>query len=339
MTLKNDKRNMLIMLLIAVIAGCGMLIWGQYNTALQVYDISFNRYMITKQLLTDETWVKLPEEQALYEKVLTAGKEWRESTAKRQGVYTAITASEVFGKVPPQELSYEYYDNGSKKTVVILHGYNETADDAAVFAPIWWEKGFNILLPEMRGHSESSVTTTFGFYEQYDLMDLIMCEKLTGEGRKLVIHGKGTGAAAALLMAGNSHIPNEAYPDLIVSDSVYSNLKELELKQLKQQFSLGNFMVGIMLDAVVNSKLGFSVKDVDISKAAAQTDTPIIFIACEKDGFVGSEQSEAVFQAAGTDKEMLLVEDAKYGMSYAVSRHSGNMYESLINKWIEKLSF
>ena len=339
MTSKNDKRNMLIMLLIAVIAGCGMLLWGQYNSALQVYEISFNRYMVENQLLTDETWAKSSEEQALYDKVLMSGKKWRESTAKRQGVYLAKTASEIFGKAQPLELSYEYYDNGSDKTVVILHAYNETVDDAAVFAPFWWEKGFNILLTEVRGYSESSETTTFGYYEQYDLLDLIVHGELTGGGKKLVVHGKGTGAAAALLMAGNMEIPKEHCPDLIVSDNVYSNLKELELKQLKQQFSLGNFMVGIMLDGVVNSKLGFSVKDVDISKSAAQTDTPIIFIACEKDGFVGSEQSKAVFQAARSDKEMLLVEDAEYGMGYAVSRHSGNSYENMLSKWIERLGF
>lgn len=334
---KNDKRNMLVMLLIAVIAGCGMLIWGQYNTALQVYDISFNRYMVDKQLLTDETWAKSAEEQALYDEVLETGRKWREATAKRQGVYTAKTASEAFGKSGPVELGYEYYDNGSEKTVVILHAYNETVDDAAVFAPFWWKKGFNVLLPEMRGHSASSETTAFGCYEQYDLADLILHENLAGEGKKLVIHGKGMGAAAALLMAGGGAVPKEALPDLIVSDNVYSSLKELEIKQLKQQFSLGNFMVGIMLDAVVKSKLGFSVKDIDISKAAEQMDTPVIFISGENDGFVGSDQSRAVFQAAGQARELLVVEGAEYGMSYAVSRQSGNMYENMISKWIEKL--
>lgn len=334
MTIKNEKKILLVMLLIAVVAGCGMLVWGQYNTARQVYDISFNRYMVYNQLATDETWARSPEEEALYGQVLGNGRDWREKTEKQLRSYTAATASEVFGKTEPIELGYEYYDNGSETTVVLLHAYSETADDAAVFAPFWWEKGFNIIIPELRGHSQTSETTTFGCYEQYDLLDLIRHEKLGGESR-LVVHGKGMGAAAPLLLAGSS-FSEEASLDLIVSDNVYSNLKELELKQLKQQFKLGNFMIGIFLDSVAKSKLGFSIEDIDTAKAAERMYVPAVFISGENDGFIGPEHSETVYQAAGSEKELLRVNGAEYGMSYAVSRIQ---YEDLLNKWIEKLGF
>ena len=89
----------------------------------------------------------------------------------------------------------------------------------------------------------------------------------------------------------------------------------------------------LMASSIQNS---VSVKDVDISKSAA-FEHPIIFIACEKDG-LWARAKQRCFRCP-IDKEMLLVEDAEYGMGYAVSRHSGNSYENMLSKWIERLGF
>ena len=336
----NEKKRLVILAIIVVIVGGGMLLWGQYNTAVQIFDIGVRQVQVVDMLSTDEAWSKSEEEAIIYEAIREAGENWRseaEASIKRD-VFTASTASEQYGKTEIQELSYDYYNNGSDKTVILLHAYQETPEDAAVFAPFWWSRGFNVLIASVRGFTEQGGVTTFGAYEQYDLLDLIRKENLNAEEHTLVIHGKGLGGAAALLLAGNDRYAKEASIDLIVADTVYPNLKDLELKLMKHHFSLGNFMVGMLIDSIAKSSLGFDIADIDIAAASGASDTPVMFICGENDEYLGPDMTKAVYDAHKVQKSYTVIAGAGYHMSYAVSKSTDNLYDTLLDEWIEKIA-
>ena len=336
----NEKRRLVILAIIVVIVGGGMLLWGQYNTAVQIFDIGVRRVQVADLLSADEAWAKSEEAAVIYEAVKEAGRVWlseAEADVKR-GVFTASTASEQYGKAEIQELSYDYYVNGSDKTVILLHAYQETPEDAAVFAPFWWSRGFNVLIAPVRGFTEQGGVTTFGAYEQYDLLDLIRKENLNAKGHTLVVHGKGIGGAAALLLAGNDRYAKEASIDFIVADTVYPNLKDLELKLMKHHFSLGNFMVGMLADRMVKSCLGFDIADIDIAAASGAGDTPVMFVCGENDEYLGSNMTRAVYDAHNAQKSFTLIAGAGYHMSYAVSKSTDNLYDTLLDEWINKIA-
>lgn len=321
-----------------MVVGGGMLLWGQYNSAAQIYDIGVNHVQAEELLSADEEWSRPEEENRIYESVLKDGESFMAETEKRNGVYSTVTATEIFGKTVPQELPYAFYDNGSDQTVILLHAYNETTQDAAMFAPYWWSRGFNVLIPSIRGDADQKGISAFGVYEQYDLLDLIEKENLNAEGMTLVVHGKGLGSTAALLLAGNPAYSERASIDFVVADTTFANLKELELKLLKHHFSLGNFMVGMMLDAIIKSSLGFDVRGIDIATAAASLTIPAMFISGENDDYLGPDMTKEVFDACQSEKSFLLVQGAGYGMNYAVSKNADNEYEEQLDEWLARIS-
>jgi hypothetical protein len=340
MVTKEEKRRLVILAIIVVVVGGGMLLWGQYNTAAQIYDIGVKHVQATELLSSDEAWARSDEEAGIYEAVRKNGENWRlqAEVNRRSGVYAAASANEQYGKAEILELSYDFYDNGSDKTVILLHAYQETPEDAAVFAPFWWDQGFNVLIPSVRGFTESGGKTAFGAYEQYDLLDLIRKENLNAQGSTLVVHGKGIGSASALLLAGNSRYAKEASIDFIVADTVYPNLKDLELKLMKRHFSLGNFIVGMLLDGIVKTGLGFDITDIDIAEAAARCDAPVMFVCAGSDEYLGPDMTKAVYEACTAQKSLTEIEGAGYGMSYAVSKSTDNQYEALLEEWIGKIA-
>lgn len=67
-------------------------------------------------------------------------------------------------------LSGLLYDQGGKETVVYLHNIGSAAGEDFYYAPWYWEKGYNILMPDNRAHGESEGNcVSYGVYETEDV--------------------------------------------------------------------------------------------------------------------------------------------------------------------------
>ena len=67
-------------------------------------------------------------------------------------------------------LSGLLYDQGGKETVVYLHNIGSAAGEDFYYAPWYWEKGYNILMPDNRAHGESEGNcASYGVYEAEDV--------------------------------------------------------------------------------------------------------------------------------------------------------------------------
>ena len=81
---KHEKRNFWLLLALAVVAGLGFLIWGQYNTASTIFDMGFLRRNAA-ELMTSAEGVKLEgEAQERYDALLNEGEEWTQKAARKQ---------------------------------------------------------------------------------------------------------------------------------------------------------------------------------------------------------------------------------------------------------------
>ena len=229
---RGGKENKLfvIFLFLAVIVGGVMLLWGQYNSAQQVFEIGFLSYRVDEQLAHDDAYTLSEEAAVMYNELRLAAEEWKTAAGGTERSCSSSTVSNLYGEFAASDIKYTLYDHGSDTTVFLLHGYSESADDAAIFAPYWWDKGYNIIIPALgRPAGEGVTIVTFGVYEQYDIYDIICAEGI--ENEKIILHGHGTGAAAALLLSANAEY--DAGIDLVVSDSVYATLNGLKIEQLR----------------------------------------------------------------------------------------------------------
>ena len=297
----------------AILIGIFFLLWGQSNTAATLYELGFLRYRAQAQLDTMAEWAVTAEEQPKLDAAAAEAEAWAAAHTPAEGVFTTDSAAAWFGEGAKLTLSYRYYDHGTGKTVILLHGFQggEEADLSA--APWWWAQGYGVLLPQQRGYQEpgdtNRVPATYGVYEACDLYDLILAAGLSEE--TVVVQGKGSGAAAAILLAADASL-DAAGLDGIVAESCYDELGTLQRSLLKKLFRLGDWFVGRFLRSRIRTSLGFEPDSVSITSAAAQLSCPVLFVCGGQEVLPGESQSRALYDACAAKKELVVVPDASY---------------------------
>ncbi len=300
---KKEDRKFWLFMVAALVAGVLYLMWGQRNSAMTLYDLGFLRYRAAEQLSQVETWSIPIADSGAYEKAVAEAAEWASAQEQETGSYVTETAAGYFGETAKLTLDYTLYGPETGKTVILLHGFCESASDSLLWASFWREQGYRVLIPVQRGYADPGDTnytpTTYGVYEEFDLYDLISALGLGEE--TVLIHGKGAGAAGAILLAANENLA-AAGVDGIVAESVYDNLGETERALVKQLFSLGDNFVGRFLRETVRKRLGFEADSVDLCAAAENLNTPVLFLCSAEDGFLGAARTEKVSAACASEK-------------------------------------
>lgn len=214
------------------------------------------------------------------------------------------------------QLSGLLYDHGSKVTVVYLHDLGACAEDAFYYASWYWDKDYNILMPDNRAHGESGgACASYGLYEGNDVNQWLrlVCEKY-GDDSKIIVHGDTLGAAAALMASAD--YPNQVA--FTVAESPVDNLYDAGEYMMSNQFtSLPVFLwIGDWYNYKEN---GFHLKNVDISAAVTKADTPLLMLCGSEDTVVDPANAETIQAAVGADCQILNIEGGSHGLLYGVA--------------------
>lgn len=307
---------------VAVLACLLFAVYGQMNTSTVMFGILFQRDGISNALEQDEEWVGTQQEQAQRLSLSEDSAQWLDSHEMHEGEYTTKSAAENFVN-SEVSLGYRYWDMGTDKTAILLHGYEMSWEDAAVWARLWGDAGWNVLIPVMRGYAgAASSTTAAGWHEQYDIYDLIVDVGMPRGATSFVLHGEGVGANAALFLSGNERLTDKledagARLELIVADSAYTYLDSLLKSQLDRQFSMGGFLSMYTMSVVINQKLGVKTEDMDATLSVSRSQTPTLFITGAENTIVPAEMTQALFDACSAEKRLLLVPGARHHGAYA----------------------
>lgn len=209
------------------------------------------------------------------------------------------------------------HPEGSDKWAVIAHGYNAEALSMLESARHFYEHGYNILLPDARGHGKSEGDYIgMGWHERKDMLQWI--EYLTNQqsDAKILLYGVSMGGATVMMTAG------EPLPDnvgAVIEDCGYTSVKEEFSYQLKQLFGLPPFPVIHFASAVAKVRAGYTLGEADAVSQLEKAKVPILFIHGTEDTFVPYEMLDKVYQAAGSEKEKFVVNGAGHGMAAAVA--------------------
>src|SRR5690625_1658138 len=107
------------------------------------------------------------------------------------------------------------------------------------YAKIYYDLGFNILLPDARGHGESEGDYIgYGWHDRLDYLDWLTWLIEDKGADEIVVHGNSMGAALVLMLSGED-LPDEV--KAIVADSGYSTVKAELAHQLKHIYNLPSF--------------------------------------------------------------------------------------------------
>lgn len=234
------------------------------------------------------------------------------------------------------DLSAYYYDLGADTTVIVLHSFNSDGNGDFYYAPYYAEKSYNLLFIDSRGFGNSEGDYIgYGYFEKNDLIDWIhYIIDLSGTNQKIIIHGEGMGAAAAIMAAGQEDISENV--KFIVAQSVYSNIDDLSKYMLKEFFGLPSFPIMNLIENKMKKNAGYSCDEVNVTDYAKQATIPALFISGSADTVVPSEMSEQVYNAYVGEKNYLLIENAQHGTILAYGEEScTKTIDSFIDNYLD----
>lgn len=217
------------------------------------------------------------------------------------------------------------------KTVIIAHGYMGQASDMPQYAKIYHDLGYNVLMPDARGHGRSEGDYIgFGWPERKDYLQWINRIVKQDPQSEIVLHGVSMGAATVMMTSG------EKLPDNVkafVEDCGYSSANGELSYQLKQMFNLPAFPLIPVTSLVTKVRAGYFFGEADTIKQLNKNKRPMLFIHGDKDDFVPYSMLDEVYNATKGPKEKYVVHGAKH--AEALSSDPA-MYQQKVTAFLQK---
>ncbi len=217
------------------------------------------------------------------------------------------------------KLEADLYKNSedSPKWAIVVHGYTSKAANMTRYVRNFYEQGYNVLAPDLRGHGDSEGEYIgMGWHDRLDLIQWIDEVIEQDPNAEIVLFGVSMGGAT-VMMASGEELPSNV--KVIVEDSGYSSVSEVFTYQLDDLFGLPEFPIINAASTVANFRAGYDLYEASAVKQVAKSTTPMLFIHGDADTFVPYEMLDKVYEAATVDKEKLVIAEAGHADSEKVN--------------------
>lgn len=207
--------------------------------------------------------------------------------------------------------------SSAARWVVAVHGYTSNGRHMSWAAQWFYDQGYNVLLPDLRGCGESGGDYyAMGWHDRLDLVD--WTERLVADyaAQKIVLYGISMGGAAVLMTSGEQ-LPSQV--KAVIEDCGYTSAYEEFAYQLGGIFGLPEFPVMQCADIVTRLRAGYWLGEASALEQVNNSITPTLFIHGDNDTFVPSDMVYELYEAASCKKQLYIVEGAGHGMASAVA--------------------
>ncbi len=218
------------------------------------------------------------------------------------------------------------------KWIILVHGYgNSAAMMVRMFdAREMRDRGYNILLPDLRAHGSSGGKyVSMGYFDRFTVMGWIKWIIERDPDASIALMGVSMGAATVMLTSGEK-LP--ANVKCIVEDCGYTNAYEQFASVIKSSGIPAGFVLA-GANAVAKLCAGYSFKQASPIDAVKKCTLPMMFIHGEKDDFVPTWMVYPLYEACNAEKKLLLVPDAIHARS---NRKHPELYWPEVFGFIEK---
>lgn len=233
------------------------------------------------------------------------------------------------------ELFAQYLDNHADKTVVLLHGFMSDGDSMAGFAKMFYDFGYNVLIPDEGAHGRSDGKYIgYGWVEKEDILKWIkqvIVKK--GQKQKIVVMSQSMGGATAMMVSG-LNLPSQV--KCFIEDCGYSNVEEEIVHQAKLAVGLPNAVCKPVVKAVswINKiKNGFFIENASAIKQLSKNTRPIFFIHGGKDRVVPTKMVYANYQATKAPKQLWVAPVAGHAETFPLYK---NQYRKKVKGFLQK---
>ncbi|HDR7690345.1 alpha/beta hydrolase [Bacillus toyonensis] len=227
---------------------------------------------------------------------------------------------------------YEYMnESSSHKWAIVVHGYNGIASEMTKYIRNFYERGYNVIAPDLRGHGNSEGDYVgMGWHDRKDVLLWIQQILKKDPNAEIALYGISMGGATVMMTSGED-LPSNV--KVIIEDCGYSTVSDEFTYQLKDLFHLPKFPVMNAANTVTKLRAGYDLEEASAVKQVERSKTPMLFIHGNADTFVPFEMLDQVYNAAKVEKEKLIVPGAGHGEAEKVD---SNKYWNTVWKFVEK---
>lgn len=218
--------------------------------------------------------------------------------------------------------------------VITVHGHEGSRADMAAYARHYAEAGWNVLMPDLRGHGQSDgKAITMGAMEKLDLLGWMEFLLRRDPLAEIVLHGVSMGASSCLMASGEATPVNLK---AIISDCAFSSF----LRQSRDIFHRSRWpAIPLLLTSGLATRLwaGFSPLQADAVRQVRHSVTPTLFIHGTEDKFVSPNMLATLCDACAAPKEWLLVPGAGHADAmYHDPEHYWSRVDDFLSRHMEE---
>lgn len=190
--------------------------------------------------------------------------------------------------------------------VVLMHGYNGSMEDVYDIAKKYAEKGYNVLMPDLRASGESEGSFIgMGWLDRLDVINWIDVIIADNPSAKIILHGEDMGADTALMISGE---PIKSNIKGIVAEGAYTSAWEVLQKEFKLRHEKWPvFPMMEMINPVAKLWGGYSLREASAVKQVEKTAVPILLIQGGQDTYVTEDMANELNQSIASSHEMVVI--------------------------------
>ncbi len=225
-------------------------------------------------------------------------------------------------------------ENESNKLAICFHGYTGRGmNDCASISTFLHKNGFNCLIVDERAHGDSEGDYAgFGVLDRYDCKTWVdYMNKRFNNSMDILLYGVSMGASTVLMASGLKELSDKV--KVVVADCAFTSPYEVFAHVLKKDYKLPKFPTMNITNILCKKNAGYGFNDCSTIDAVKTSGIPTMFVHGKNDNFVPTWMSKQNYEACGSEKELLLIDNAGHAACFYENQ---SLYESKLSDFINK---
>lgn len=250
------------------------------------------------------SYEKSPEEQANKDEGKARVAEWK---AQHQGNPLQLSSYDGLNLWAMQYAQ----EDPSDLWLIAVHGYQSEHSSVEDVAEQCFQRGYNVLLPDLRGHGNSEgAYIGMGLHDSLDILSWIDVIVEGNPEAKIVLFGQSMGAATVMITAGQEALPDNVFA--VIEDCGYTESYQMMVEQLDYRYGLPEFPLMPMTNFMAEFRTDYDMKDASPMNYLQSATVPILFIHGDEDTFVLPYMQLELYSAYQGEKEILTIAGADH---------------------------
>lgn len=222
---------------------------------------------------------------------------------------------------------------GSKKTVVLVHGYGDRLGSISLYVNYFQSRAWNVLMIDQRAHGYSEGKyVSLSVNESDDLLRWTAEVKArVAELEDIVWLGWSMGAATVLQV---SDLKIDKLKG-IIADSGFTSVKDVSFVPYQGLFMKSIFALFYpLISLAIRLKIGVNLNKGQALEHVKNKLYPLLIFHGEQDGRVPVEMGKSLYLAAKEPKQLVLAEGSKHVRG--ISEHP-ELYEKSMDEFLNRI--